>query len=215
MYNDGGGDPVETNHAVVFAENLNAIMRRRGVSQADISKAFGFPKTTVSSWCTGDKMPRMDKIEILADFFGVLKSDLIESKGRPKGVKIPVLGRVQAGMPVEAVEEILDYEEITQELAATGDFFALQIRGDSMEPKFSEGDVVIVRKQEDADTNDIIVALVNGDEATVKQLKKFEDGSIALVSTNPAYKPFYFSRDEIATLPVVVLGRVVELRAKF
>ena len=206
-----------------ISEKILRMMQQRGMSYGELSERTGLYKSALQRYATGstEKIP-LDAIEKIASVFGCPASQLMgwddeprESVRRGKGVAIPVLGRVQAGMPVEAVEEILDYEEITQELAATGDFFALQIRGDSMEPKFSEGDVVIVRKQEDADTNDIIVALVNGDEATVKQLKKFEDGSIALVSTNPAYKPFYFSRDEIATLPVVVLGRVVELRAKF
>jgi len=78
---------VVKNHAAIFARNLNAVMNRRGVNQADIAKRFGFPKTTVSSWCTGDKMPRMDKIEALASYFGILKSDLIEDKvGQQKQV---------------------------------------------------------------------------------------------------------------------------------
>jgi repressor LexA len=134
---------------------------------------------------------------------------------KPKGVKIPVLGRVQAGVPVEAVEEILDWEEITQEMAATGDFFGLQIRGGSMEPRMKEGDVVIVRKQADSNTGDTVVVLINGDEATVKRLKKHEDGSLSLIPTNPAFDPLFYSQAEVAGLPVILLGRVVELRAKF
>lgn len=88
-----------------------------------------------------------------------------------RGVRIPVLGRVVAGIPIEAVEEILDYEEITPELAATGEFFALKIRGHSMEPRMMEGDVVIVRKQEDVESGDVAIVLVNGNEATVKRVK--------------------------------------------
>lgn len=128
--------------------------------------------------------------------------------------RIPVLGRVAAGIPIEAQEEILDWEEITGDMALDGEYFALQIRGDSMEPKFSNGDIVIVRQQEDADDGDIVIALVNGNDAVCKRLKKYEDG-IALVSTNPAYDPMYFSGAEVAETPIKIIGKVKELRAKF
>ena len=65
--------------------------------------------------------------------------------------KIPVLGRVAAGIPINAITEIIDTEEISEELAKTGDFFALKIKGDSMEPRIVDGDVVIVKQQEDAE----------------------------------------------------------------
>lgn len=132
-----------------------------------------------------------------------------------KGVKIPVLGKVVAGIPLEAVEEILDYEEITPELAATGEFFALQIRGRSMEPRMLEGDVVIVKRQDDVESGDVAIVLVNGDEATVKKIKKMDTG-ITLIATNTSvYEPHFYSNEEIKTLPVQILGKVVELRGKF
>lgn len=81
---------------------------------------------------------------------------------KSKGIRIPVLGEVRAGYPMKAVENIIDYEEIDEGLARRGEYFALRIKGDSMEPKFSKGDIVIVRKQQTADSGDIVVALVNG-----------------------------------------------------
>ena len=93
-----------------------------------------------------------------------------------KGIKIPVLGRVPAGVPIEAVEDIIDYEEIPVEMAKDGEFFGLQIKGDSMEPRICEGDVVIVRKQDDAESGDLVIAMINGDEATCKRLMKYSDG---------------------------------------
>jgi len=131
-----------------------------------------------------------------------------------RAVTINVLGRVAAGIPLEAIEDIIDTEEISEEMAKTGEFFGLQINGDSMEPKFSKGDVVIVRKQDDAESGDIVIAMVNGDDATCKRLKKYQEG-IALISTNPAYDPIYFSNKEIEEKPVRIIGKVVELRAKF
>ena len=131
-----------------------------------------------------------------------------------KGVTINVLGRVAAGIPIEAVEDIIDTEEISEDMASTGDFFGLRIHGDSMEPKMSEGDVVIVRKQDDAESGEIVIAMVNGCDATCKRLKKYADG-IMLLSNNPKYEPMIFSKEEIETKPVRIIGRVVELRAKF
>lgn len=131
-----------------------------------------------------------------------------------KAVRIPVLGAVVAGVPLEAIQEILDYEEISSQLASQGEFFALKIKGNSMEPKMSEGDVVIVRKQEDVDNGDIAIVLVNGDEATVKKIKKF-DGGINLISFNNTYDVITFSNKQIEELPIRIIGKVVELRAKF
>ena len=132
---------------------------------------------------------------------------------RKKGVTINVLGRVAAGIPIEAIEEIIDTEEITEELARTGNFFGLQIHGNSMEPRIYEGDVVIVRQQDDADSGDVVIAMINGDDATCKRLRKYRDG-IELIPNNPSYEPMFFSNEEIMTKPVKIIGKVVELRGK-
>lgn len=144
----------------------------------------------------------------------LVKNEALVLQQEKRAVTINVLGRVAAGIPLEAIEDIIDTEEISEEMAKTGEFFGLQINGDSMEPKFSKGDVVIVRKQNDAESGDIVIAMVNGDDATCKRLKKYQDG-IALISTNPTYDPMYFSNKEIEEKPVRIIGKVVELRAKF
>ena len=131
------------------------------------------------------------------------------------GVWIPVLGDVAAGVPIEAMENVVDYEEIDTAMASSGEHFALRIKGSSMEPRIREGDVVIVRKQDDADTGDTAVVMVNGDSATVKRIKKESDGSLWLLPNNPAYDPQHFSVAEIAETPVHIIGKVVELRGKF
>ena len=137
------------------------------------------------------------------------------AENKIRAVRIPVLGRVQAGLPIEAHEEILDWEEIEPSMALNGDYFGLQVRGDSMMPRFVEGDVVIVRQQEDAECGDIVIALVNGDDVTIKKLIKYDDKGIALVALNPTYPPMRFSEKEIISKPVNIIGRVVELRGKF
>ena len=99
-------------------------------------------------------------------------------------------------------------------MAKDGEFFGLQIKGDSMEPRICEGDVVIVRKQDDAESGDLVIAMINGDEATCKRLMKYSDG-IRLMPSNPTYEPLYFSDKEIEEKPVKIIGRVVENRQKY
>ena len=186
-------------------------------SQGDLAKHLFVNQTAVSQWERGVTIPSPPILLKLSQLYGVstdylLGNDAPAEKG--KGVKIPVLGDVAAGVPIEAVENVVDYEEIDQALAATGEFFGLRIKGSSMAPRILEGDVVIVRKQDDAETGDIAVVLVNGDSATVKKIKKMPEG-IQLIPTNPAYDPMYYTAAEVESLPVRIIGRVVELRGKF
>ena len=150
----------------------------------------------------------------IEELFSKIDDSPLTVRQSSDAVKIKVLGRVAAGIPINAIEEIIDTEEISEELAKTGEFFGLQIHGDSMEPRICEGDVVIVRQQSDAESGDIVIALVNGDDATCKRLRKYRDG-IELISNNPSYEPMFFSDKDIETKPVRIIGKVVELRGKF
>lgn len=197
----------------MFNEQLKLLRNQKRISQAKLADELGVSASTVAMWESGEREPKnYETLEIIADYFNVNMEVLLTGKLAP--TKIPVLGKVVAGIPLEAVEEIIDYEEIPQSMARNGEYFALQIKGNSMEPKFSEGDVVIVRKQEDVDNGDIAIVLVNGNDATVKKIKKF-DGGINLIPTNSEYEVLTYTADEIEKLPVRIIGKVVELRAKF
>ena len=201
----------------IMAQNIQRLMEKHGKDRNDICRDLGFKYTTFTDWINGNTYPRIDKIELMANYFNVSKSELVEAhtdSQQSNAVVIPVLGRVAAGIPMAAAEYIIDTEEISQAMAADGEYFGLQVKGDSMEPKISNGDVVIVRKQSDADDGDLVIALVNGDDAVVKRLKKYKDG-IALISSNPIYEPMFFSKSEIEEKPVEIIGKVKELRAKF
>jgi len=197
-------------------KRIKQLRRERGLSQAALARMVGVSQSTIGMWESGRNMPEFANLEKLARSLGVSLGQLTDdAPARARhGAKVPVLGRVAAGIPIEAIEEIIDYEEIEQTLAQTGEFFGLVIKGDSMEPKFSEGDVVIVRRQEDADSGDVAVVVVNGDYATVKRVKKRPDG-IMLISTNLKYEPMFYTAAEVRALPVQIVGKVVELRAKF
>lgn len=139
----------------------------------------------------------------------------LSPENKKSGHRIPVLGYVAAGIPIEAIEDVIDYEELSPETVKDGaEYFALQIQGASMEPKISDGDVVIVRKQPDVDSGQIAIVCVNGDRATCKKVMK-HPGGILLQPLNPAYEATFYSADEVQNLPITILGRVIELRAKF
>jgi len=203
----------------IFAKKLNFYIYLSGKQQKEIAEELGIKRTTFNSWCTGKILPRLGKLQMLADYFGIEKSDLVEEKTidanrKSMGYRIPVFGVVAAGIPIEAIESVIDWEEIPDEMAHQGEFFGLKVRGDSMEPKISQGDVLIIRKQESADSGDLVIATVNGTDATCKRLKLVK-GGLMLISNNPAYEPMFFTSEEVQTKPVQIIGKVVELRSKF
>lgn len=206
----------------IFQNILKSLRNTQGLTQDELAKQLKISRSTIGMYENGAREPDFETLELIADYFNVdidyllgrtTKTTYIPQSSR-QGVTINVLGRVAAGVPIEAIEDIIDTEEITTELAKTGEFFGLLIKGNSMEPKISDGDVVIVRRQDDAESGDIVIAMVNGDDATCKRLRKYRDG-IELVPNNPAYEPMFFSDEDIQLKPVRIIGKVVELRAKF
>lgn len=186
-------------------------------TQADLAKTIFVNQTAVSQWERGVTTPSPDMLVKLANLYGVTVDYILNNRDDtiPNDLRrVPVLGEVAAGLPMMAEENIVDYEEIDPAMATSGELFGLRIKGSSMEPRIKEGDVVIVRKQEDVDTGDVAVVLVNGDSATVKRIKK-ETSGITLIPNNPAYDPKYYSNEDIQRLPVKIIGKVLELRGKF
>ena len=201
-----------------IGERIKEARKSAGLTQLELAKKTELSRSYIGDIEKDRYNPSVSTLQLIATATNTPLEDLLPSTKTAsptgRGVRIPVLGRVVAGIPIEAVEEILDYEEITPELAASGEFFALKIRGHSMEPRMMEGDVVIVRRQDDVDSGDVAIVLVNGDEATVKRVKKQEDGITLIANNISVYEPHYYSNDEITQLPVRILGKVVELRGK-
>lgn len=198
-------------------ELVKKLTEEQGISMSELARRVGTAKSAISRYFNGTREFPLNKVEDFASALHTTPDFLLgmeyESQNQ-QGLQIPVLGTVLAGIPISAVEDILDYEEIDSSFQSQGEFFALRIKGDSMQPKMDDGDVVIVRQQSDANSGDTVIVLVNGDDATCKKLQKTENG-IMLVSTNPNYLPMFYSNEEIATKPVVILGKVVELRSKY
>lgn len=201
----------------MFNDRLRALRQQREMTQAEVAQELYISQAAYSKYEVGTSSPNPETLAKLAGVLGVSVDYLVGSddrQDRPGYIRVPVLGRVAAGIPIDAIEEIIDWEDISTAAAGDGEYFGLQIKGHSMEPRISDGDTVIVRRQPDVDSGDIAVVLVNGDDATVKRIKKSPQG-VTLIPSNPAYEPMYYSNEEIESLPVQILGRVVELRAKF
>lgn len=207
-----------------IGNNIRYLRLQHGYSQEELAEKLGYKSyTTITKWESGVSEPTLKKANEIAAFFNLSVNDLcyknlaaidMTPATPSRGVVINVLGRVAAGIPIEAIENVIDTEEITEELARTGKFFGLRIQGDSMEPDIHNGDTVIVRQQDDAENDEIVIALINGNDGVCKRLKKYNN-SLALVSLNAKYEPMYFSQEEILYKPVRIIGKVVELRRKF
>lgn len=200
-----------------FAERLKYMREKNKVSLADLALKVGVSAASLNRYEQGQREPKYDVISRVSAYFGVgpmwmMGYDAPQQHNAIKGIRIPVLGTVHAGVPIDAVEDVLGYEEITPQMAMTGEFFGLIVRGDCMEPRFRDGDTVIVRQQNDAESGDIVVALIRESEAEIRKLAKYENGSVALVPTNSAYPPAVFGAGDP---DLAIVGKVVELRAKF
>ena len=200
-------------------EKIKLLRKQKKISQEKLAALTGYSdRSSIAKIEQGKVDLSETKIKIFANALGTTPAYLLgwedENITSTSALKIPVLGNVAAGIPISAVEDILDYEEVPVSWQSQGEFFALRIKGDSMESDINNGDTVIVKQQSDANSGDTVIALVNGDDANCKRLQKLDNG-IMLVSNNSKYPPMYFSQEEIVSKPVVIIGKVIELRRKF
>ena len=201
----------ELGNKEIFFFFLQYYMSINNKDRYDLVKDLKFPYSTVTDWINGNSYPNIGRIEILANYFNIEKSDLIEKRTLKKN-RIPVLGKIPAGIPIEMIEEVIDYEEISEEmLKGDKEYFGLKVSGDSMTPKYLDGDVLIVQKTNDCESGQDCIVMVNGDDGTFKRVIKNKDG-IILQPLNPNYEIKFYSNDEIEKLPIKILGVVKEIR---
>lgn len=201
-----------------------------GITQKEVADFVGVSEATVSRWESGhiDNM-RRDRIAALSKILrlsplaimGIDDTDL--STRLPDMVpidartfRVPIVGRVAAGRPIVVDEEIIGYEYIDNKYSKDGhEYFGLRIVGKSMEPTIMDGDIVIVRRQNYVESGEIAIVLIDGEEATAKEVKESADG-ITLIGHNTAvYTPHFYSAQEVKNLPVQIIGRVVQSIRKF
>jgi len=212
----------ELGNKEVFAKNLNYFMRANSVDRNKIAEVTDVKYSTVADWCNGNYYPRIDKIELLADFFGISKADLIENHTwdktnrlatmEKKVVRVPLLGKIPAGMPFEAIEDdyTIDYEEVPADwIKGNKKYFALKIEGNSMEPEYKNGDTVVFLKTTEFNSGQDCCVSINGNDATFKRVTKKENGIMLTplnLENDTGFLPRIYSMEEINELQIKILG---------
>ena len=196
---------------------LKELRKGKGLTQVELAKQIGIGQSGYSDWERGITRIDSESLAKLSALFSVSVGYILgeDENVRESFRRVPVLGSVPAGIPIEAIEDIIEWEEIPASMCA-GDkeYFALEVKGDSMWPDYLPGDIVIVQRQPCCESGDVCVVYVNGYDATLKQVKVDENGYVSLIPQNPEYPPRTYSPDEVQSLPVTICGVVVELRRK-
>lgn len=196
---------------------MRTMRMSRGISQSELAEEMGVSRSAVAMWENGSREPGLETLEFLADIFNVSLSALVTNQSETSSTtrRIPVLGAIPAGIPMEAIEDVIDWEDLPAHMFVGGkEYFCLQLRGDSMFPEYRNGDIVVFRKQETCESGQDCAVMVNGDDATFKRVRLSEKG-ITLQPLNPQYDPIIYSNIEVNDLPVRIIGVAVELRRKF
>ena len=210
----------------IFAKNFNRLLDAKDVTRAEISRQLGYPETTLANWANGVNYPRIDKIQELADFFNVKKSDLIEDKdARMEQIneiinnapnlhpirhirKVPILGTIACGSPMWVEENFDGYLGIDPTVM-DGDF-ALYCKGDSMiDAEIHDGDLALLKKTDYVENGRIAAVYFDG-EATLKKVYSYPDkDQVILQPCNPEYSPIIYSKGDMEFEKPVILGELV------
>ena len=209
-----------------FGAALDRLCAAWGRTPERVERELPLPHGRMVLLRRGEATPTAAELDALSAYFHVPHAVLLgeEAPSEPANVvpitvkapaavrRVPVLGRIPAGVPIEAVTDIVDELEIDSRLLDTGyDYFGLLVTGDSMFPEYREGDMVVVRVQNTAETGDDVVAYIGGSDATLKRIAVSDEG-IELRPVNPSYPVRSFTRQEVLSLPVTLGGIVVEQR---
>jgi len=200
------------------SDKIKQLRIAKGLSQEALGEMVGVKKAAINKYETGRVVNiKRSTLQKLATALGVSAADLLDDENNveaynvPIGTQIPVYGCIPAGLPLEAIDCIDGYVDVPSEWLAKGDeYFGLRVKGDSMSPKYLDGDLIILRRQPDCESGQDAAVRVNGDEATLKKVVKLMDG-IMLQPLNPEYTPRQYDyTDEFN--PVEIMGVVVQLR---
>lgn len=209
--------PIDT-----FQNRLEKALKIKNIKPVELHEKTGISESLLSKYLSGNAVARQRKLTLLSDALNINEVWLMgydvsmeknfetDKLGNPV-VSIPILGEVKAGFNHLAQENWIGTIDLDEKIAETGDFFALEVKGDSMIPIFFEGDTVIIRKQNDCENNQVAVVIVNGNEGALKKVKKTDEG-IILQSFNPAYTPVMYTNKEIKETPIIIAGIFQELR---
>ena len=202
-------------------EKIRELRKQKGVTQQQLADILCVEKTNISKWEAGVYEPGKAVLSKMAEYFNVSVDYLLGRTDNPTPdtlptatVKIPLLGNIAAGQPIEAIENVEDYVYISEDMARRGTYFALKVKGNSMEPRIYEGDIAIIRHQSTVNCGEIAAVKVNGDDVTLKKVEFVKDG-VKLIGLNPSFTPLFYTTAECVQKPLSILGKLVEIRSAF
>ena len=204
-----------------IAENIKRIRAEHGLSQAELGKIAGVSDKAVSTWELGLKTPRMGAVEKMANYFGITKSAIVDDvqtapaaskeptippgfEPMPEMDMVPLVGRIACGTPITAEQNVERIVCVPSKWRST---FTLTCKGDSMEPRIHDGDLVAIRKQPEVENGEIAAVRI-GEEATLKHVY-LREHLIELRPENPAFNSIILSREDMND--VVIEGKAVGL----
>lgn len=213
--------------AEYFSSNLKFLRESKNLSQSKLAELIGVNQTTIARWEDDNRVPTIDNAIDVADALGIplpdlLGKDLKFDNGEivdisSNMIKIPVYGTIKAGIPIESQTDITEYVEIPKEWTKGGkSFYGIKISGDSMYPKYDEGDIVIFEYIQDFETangKDCAI-MINGSESTFKKVLLNEQGIVLQPYNLGVYDVMMYNNQQIEDLPIKVVGVAREKRTR-
>lgn len=201
----------------MLPERLKTVRRSRDITQEKLAELVNISQKSIAAYERGIRDPGSDMVAKLADVLGVTTDYLlgIESDhSNSNGIRVPVFDSIRAGIPTEAIDDVIDWEEIPKAWITGGkEYFAIRLSGDSMLPEYQDRDVVIFRRTQECETGDDCAVRINGTDATFKRVRLLDSGMV-LQPLNPSYSPLMYTADQVRDLPVEIIGVGVELRRR-
>lgn len=204
----------------MFGNVLKTLRESIGMNQEELSEKFGISKSTIGMYETNKREPNFELLKEFARFFNVSTDYLLEQIKKDDLsnfdiIQIPLLGKIAAGYPTQMFADVIDYIDIPADMArGDKELFALKTTGKSMEPNFIEGDILIFEKTDNCESGQFCAVAVNGDDATFKKVTKTDTG-IMLQPLNPAFETKFYTNEQIASLPVTIIGVLKQIRRDF
>lgn len=202
---------------MVNIDKIKALCKEKGVKQSFLAEKMRVSRGYFTDAALGKTTIPSYRLQIIADALDTTVeylTDMTDDKARPSVVKVKIYGTIAAGIPIDAIEDVIDEEEIPAAMANGSEYIGLKVKGDSMEPLIPNGAYAILRCQPDCENGQIAAVLINGNEATLKRVVKRSNG-ITLIPENAKYPTLSFSNEEIEKAPVTIIGVLKETRMKF
>lgn len=201
----------------VMSYNIKRLLKEHNKTRRDLAKATGINYNTMSSWIQGKSYPRIDRIELMANYFHVPKSALVERQNKPaneipinKVKNIPLVGSIAMGTPITAEQNIESYiPEYFIGDCPSGNLFALRCKGHSMEPTIPDGAIAIIREQSSVEDDEIAAVLIDN-EATLKRVRHVGH-DVVLEPDNKDFKPIIVDGNK----SVRILGKLIRYTVDF